>query len=99
MPPVEGLEALVGQLMTERVDRRGRNLVLAVFDGSRAHCYGVCERDVFVKPPSELHRPGLVAKLNKTIYGMQDASNSSNTSAAVALGSVQAIQRCTDQTL
>ena len=49
MPPVEGLKALVGQLMTERVDRRGRNLVLAVFDGSRAHFYGVCERDVFVR--------------------------------------------------
>ena len=61
--------------MTERVDRRGRNLVLAVFDVSRAHFYVVCERDVSVEPPSELHRPGLVAKLNKTMYGTQDASN------------------------
>ena len=45
------------------------------FDVSRAHFYGVCERDVYVEPPSELHRPGLVAKLNKTMYGTQDASN------------------------
>ena len=37
--------------------------------------YGVCERDVYVEPPSDLHRPGLVAKLNKTMYGTQDASN------------------------
>ena len=61
--------------MTERVDRRGRNLVLAVFVVLRAHLYGVCERDVYVEPPSELHRPGLVTKLNKTMCGTQDASN------------------------
>ena len=46
-----------------------------MFDVSRAHFYGVCERDVYVEPPAELHRPGLVAKLNKTMYGTQDASN------------------------
>ena len=40
--PVESLKALVNHVMTERVDRRGRNLVLAVFDVSRAHFYGVC---------------------------------------------------------
>ena len=64
MPPVESLKALVSHVMTERVDKRGRNVVLAVFDVSRAHFYGVCERDVYVDPPSESHRPGLVAKLN-----------------------------------
>ena len=75
MPPVESLKALVSHVMTERVDTRGRILVLAVFDVSRAHFYGVCERDVYVEPVAELHRPGLVAKLNKTMYGTQDASN------------------------
>ena len=75
MPPVESLKALVSHVMTERVDKRGQILVLAVFDVSRAHFYGVCERDVYVGPPAELHRPGLVAKLNKTMYGTQDASN------------------------
>ena len=35
----------------------------------------MCERDVYVEPPGELHRPGLVAKLNKTVYRTQDASN------------------------
>ena len=53
MPQVESLKALVSHVMTERVDRRGRNLVLAGFDVSRAHFYGVCERDVGVEPPSE----------------------------------------------
>ena len=37
--------------------------------------YGVCERDVYVEPPSELHRPGLVAKLNKTVLRADDESN------------------------
>ena len=67
--------SLVSHVMTERVDKRGRILVLAVFDVSRAHFYGVCERDVYVEPPAELHRPGLVAKLNKTMYGTKDSSN------------------------
>ena len=75
MPPVDSLKALVSHMMTERVDKRGRILVLAVFDVSRAHFYGVCERDVYVEPLAELHRPGLVAKVNKTMYGTQDASN------------------------
>ena len=35
----------------------------------------MCERDVYVEPLAELHRPGLEAKLNKTMYGTQDASN------------------------
>ena len=37
MPPVESLKALASHVMTERVGRRGRNLMLAVFDVSRAH--------------------------------------------------------------
>ena len=75
MPPVESLKALVSHVMTERVDRRGRSLVLAVFDVSRAHFFGVCEPDVYVEPLAELHRPELVAKFNKTMFGTQDASN------------------------
>ena len=71
MSPVESLKALVSHVMTEKVDKRGRTLKLAVFDVSRAHFCGVCERDVY----DDLHRPGLVAKLNKTMYGTQDASN------------------------
>ena len=52
-----------------------------------------CERDVYMEPPSELHRPRLVANLNKTMYGtMPVAENCGvNTSAAMALSSVQAI--------
>ena len=42
MPPVESLNALISHVMAERVDRRGQNWVLAVFDVSRAHFYGVC---------------------------------------------------------
>ena len=75
MPPVESLKALVSHVMTERVDKRGRILVLTEFDVSRAYFYGVCERDVYVEPLAELYRSGLVAKLSKTMYGTQAASN------------------------
>ena len=37
MPPVESLKALVSHVTTERTDKRGRKLVRAVFDVSRAH--------------------------------------------------------------
>ena len=53
MPPVESMKALVSHVMAERAGKRGRILVLAVFDVSRAHFYGVCERDVYVEPPAE----------------------------------------------
>ena len=39
------------------------------------HTFTVCELDVYVEPPPELHRPGPVAKLDETMYGTQDASN------------------------
>ena len=41
MPPVESLKALASHVMTERVDKRGRHLVLAVIDVSRAHFHRV----------------------------------------------------------
>ena len=49
-------------------------LVLAVYDISRAHFYGKSERDVYVQPPPELARPGMLAKLKKTMYGTEDAA-------------------------
>ncbi len=51
-----------------------KQLVLAVYDVSRAHFYGKSEREVFVRPPPELHKEGMVAKLNRTMYGTQDAA-------------------------
>ena len=35
----------------------------------------MCEHDVYVEKLDELHRIGLVAKFNKTMYGTQDAGN------------------------
>ena len=81
-------EALVSHVMTEPVVGRERNLVLAVLGVSRAHFYGVCERDVYVEPPSKLHLPGLVAKIRGRNCG-------ANTAAAVVLSSLS----CADQSL
>eukprot|EP00971_Amphidinium_carterae_P296718 5894488-Amphidinium_carterae.1 len=77
MPPVESLKALVSYVMTQQTDKHGNPLVLAVYDVWRAHFYSVCVcvRDVYVKPPEERHREGFLAKLNKTMYRTQDASN------------------------
>ena len=75
MPPVESLKALVSHVMTSEWINVDEFWFLQCVDVSRAHFYGVCERDVYVEPLAVLHRPGLVAKLNKTMYGTQDASN------------------------
>ena len=104
MPQVESLKPLVSHLVTERVRKRGRNSVHTVFDLSRAHFYGVCERDVYV----ENHQNCIVLdswpNSTKPCTGrkrraMRGRNCCVNTSAAMALSPVQAVQRCTDQSL
>ena len=63
MPPVESLTALVRHVMTERVDRR-------------AHFYGVCVNVMFTWNHSQNCIVLDLAKLNKKMFGTQDASNS-----------------------
>ena len=100
MPPLESLKLLVSHVMTERVDKRGRNLVLAVFDVSRAHFYGVCDvmftwfRPQFVLEPNSTKRC-----TGRKMRALPGRNCGVKTSAAMALSWVQAIQRCTDQSL
>jgi hypothetical protein len=74
MPPVEGLKGLISHMMTESKDPEGRDLCVAVWDVSRAHFYGIAERNIHTNLPEELHEEGFVARLIKTMYGTQDAS-------------------------
>ena len=64
--------------MTERKDPDGEDLCAAVWDVSRAHFYGIAERDIYTilleSLPEELHEDGFVAKLVNTMYGTQDAA-------------------------
>jgi len=75
MPPVEGLKSLISHMMTEQKDPDGENLCMAVWDVSRAHFYGLAERAIYTNLPEELAVEGFVAKLNKTMYGTQDAAH------------------------
>ena len=50
---MQSVKALVSHVVTERVDTRGRNLMLAVFDVCRAHFDDVSERDIYMGPASE----------------------------------------------
>ena len=67
MPPVESLKALVSHNEDEFWFLQCLTYQKRIFTE--------CERDVYVEPLAELHRPGLVAKLNKTMHGTKDASN------------------------
>jgi hypothetical protein len=74
MPPVESLKALVSHMMTEQVDPDGDSLVMAVFDVSRAHFNAEAERELYANLPEEMAEEGFCAKLNRTMYGTQDAA-------------------------
>eukprot|EP00975_Prorocentrum_lima_P003347 736368-Prorocentrum_lima.AAC.1 len=47
---------------------------MGVWDVSRAHFYGTCQREIYANLPEELARDGCIARLRKTMYGTQDAS-------------------------
>ena len=90
------LNALVSHVMTERVDQRGRNLVFVVFDVPRAHLWCVCERDIHVNHPQTctfLDSWPNSTKTGRKMRAMRGRNCGVNTSAAMALSSVQAIQR------
>jgi len=89
MPPLEALKILISLLMsTEECDEGAwdgktgefdEELHLALFDISRAHFYGISERELYVLLPKELNPEGkfggrACSKLLRTMYGTQDAS-------------------------
>ena len=101
MQPVEILRALVSHMMTERVDRRGRNLVLAVFDVSRAHVYGVnamctwnhLQNCIVLDSLANSKKRILVHKMRAMRGGKCDV----NMSGALGFNLVQATRYCTDR--
>ena len=77
MPPLEALKLLVSTKTTMKVSTRGKPLLIAHFDISRAHFMPKAEREVFVVLPDEdpKKQEGYIGKLERTMYGTQDASN------------------------
>eukprot|EP00971_Amphidinium_carterae_P193014 3830423-Amphidinium_carterae.1 len=59
----------------KRVSRRGHSLKLASWDVSRAHLYGEVRRAVWCRLPEGDDEPGKVARLLKSVYGLQEASH------------------------
>ena len=103
MPQVESLKALVSHVMTERVDKRGRNSVHAVFDVSR-HTFTVCVNVMFTwKKPIRIALSWTRGQTQQN--DVRDArceqcvAETVDTSAAMALSRVQANRRYSDQTL
>ena len=56
----------------------GHEMVMGVFDISRAHFMPKCQRELYVELPEEDRQPGEedhVGRLNRGMYGFRDASN------------------------
>jgi len=74
MPASEALKGLVGYMIVEQVDVDGDDLVFGGFDVSRAHFIAEAERELYANSPDEIAEAGHCAKLNRTMYGTQDAA-------------------------
>ena len=77
MPPLEALKLICSMMMTFRKSKKQGKLRLGIYDISRAHFYATSDREVYVTLPEEwaVKHPGCCARLKKTMYGRQDASN------------------------
>ena len=75
MPPLEGSKILCSLMMSLKVSSRGKPLKLGFWDISRAHFYGIAQREVYVRLPDEDYTEGQCGLLQKGMYGTQDASN------------------------
>jgi len=75
MPPVESLKLLLALWGALGVDIDGEELCLGVWDVSRAHFYGKAKRELYIRLPDELAKPGCIGRLRKTMYGVRDASS------------------------
>ena len=82
MPPLEAMKGLCSLLVTrQRSEVRRKPLKIGIWDVSRAHLYGVAQRNIFTEVPEELAKArGLVggdhcARLLRSLYGTQNASN------------------------
>ena len=73
MPPNEALKILMSLFMSGQ-DAGTNRRVVAVFDVSRAHFYGLSRRRVFVELPEGWRAAGRCGVLLKTMYGTQDAA-------------------------
>ena len=51
------------------------NFTIRALDVTNAYLQGKpLEREVFVEPPKDLKKPGVIWKLKKTVYGLNDGS-------------------------
>ncbi|CAK9027043.1 Reverse transcriptase Ty1/copia-type domain-containing protein, partial [Durusdinium trenchii] len=76
-PPWEMVKALFSLLVTD-FEKQDKELVMGVFDISRAHFMPKVLRELYVEIPEEDKKPeegDIVGRLNRGMYGFRDASH------------------------
>ena len=74
-PPLEALKMMMTLWCSYKVSKSGKPLKLGVYDITKAHLYGVAEREVYVTLPSDIPmEPNTCALLLRSSYGLQDAA-------------------------
>ena len=72
-PPLEAVKLLCSLMVTLVRSPRGLPLKLGFWDVSRAHLYGLAQRDLFIRLPAE--DGGGCARLLRSMCGTQDAAS------------------------
>ena len=74
-PPLEAKKAFLSLAVTEGIEYgEGWHYKLGCIDIKRAYFYAPAKRDVYIKLPLEDLTEGYCGKLNKSMYGIGDAS-------------------------
>ena len=75
-PPLEAVRFLLSDLATRKragdYKKAGPRKALLI-DVSKAHLHAFVKRDVYVALPPEIAKPGMCAKLVRSLYGMREA--------------------------
>ena len=71
-PPLEFIKYLISRCASRQ--RRARPSRLMIQDISKAYFFAPATRDIFIELPPEEAEPGMVGKLEKSLYGTRDAA-------------------------
>ena len=71
-PPLQFIKYLISRCASRQ--RRARPSQLMIQDISKAYFFVPATRDIFIELPPEEAEPGMVGKLEKSLYGTRDAA-------------------------
>ena len=73
-PPLKLVRFVLSWAATHKPKKSGEKMVIVIFDISVAFFHGKARLVLYVVPPKDLRKPGVIWRLLKSLYGTRDAS-------------------------